>query len=93
MEVAVNAHTAEPVVAIVVFDDDIAVVVVGVDVDKLAALFEVVDAADAPRFLAGFAQCGQEHGGKNGDDGNDDQQFDQGKTRNSIHDPPPIPCW
>ena len=43
-------------------------------------LFQI---ADTGRFLSGFpgsSPSRQQHGGKDGDDGNDHQQFDQGKS-------------
>ena len=44
-----------------------------------ADLLEVVEATDAACLLACFAQCGQKHGRQDGDDGDDNQQFNQGK--------------
>ena len=42
-------------------------------------LFEVVHAADLIGLLFGLGERGQQHGRQNGDNGDDDQQFDQGE--------------
>ena len=44
-------------------------------------LLEVAEALDLLGLLFGFTQGRQEHAGKDCDDGNNDQQFDQGKAR------------
>jgi hypothetical protein len=42
-------------------------------------LLEIAPAIDASCFLLGAAECGQKQGREDGDNGDDDQQFDQGK--------------
>ena len=42
-------------------------------------VLEVADAGDAPRLLARLGERGQQHGGKNCDDRDDDQEFNQGE--------------
>jgi hypothetical protein len=55
------------------------IVVAGVNDDSDPNLFQIAGTVDAQRPLLGFAQCRQEHGCQNGDDGNDDEQFNQGE--------------
>src|ERR1051326_7791365 len=47
----------------------------------------VVHAMNALRFGFGFRKCWQQHTGQNGDDGDNDQEFDQ---RESVVSPPII---
>src|SRR5690349_6480275 len=42
-------------------------------------LLEIVEAADRAGFVFGPRQGGEEQGGKDGDNGNDDEQFDESK--------------
>jgi len=50
---------------------------------------EIGGAGNRPRALLGLGQGGQQHRGENGDDGDDDKQFDQGKSvpssRPAVH--------
>ena len=46
-----------------------------------AQLLEVIQTIDLLRLLLRSGQCRQQHGGQNGDDGDDHQQFDQRETR------------
>ena len=50
-------------------------------------LFKVAQASDAASASFSFSERGEKERGKDGDDGNDDQQFDQGKgtTRLILH--------
>ncbi len=43
-------------------------------------LFQVVEAGDLLGLGFGLGQCGQQHRGQNGNDGNDHQQFNQCET-------------
>jgi len=54
-------------------------VIMRVHQDGHRILADIVFADGALGTLFGFGKRGQQHGGKNGDDGNDDQQLDQGK--------------
>ena len=56
------------------------IVVHRVHVEDESHLLEVASAGDHATLFTGFAQGGQQHGRQNRDDGNDDQQFDEGKT-------------
>ena len=58
---------------------EVVVVVVGVEDLAKLELLEVVDAADGAGLLPGLGERGQKHGGKNRDDGDDHQQFNQGE--------------
>ena len=47
---------------------------------------EVVEAFDALAFFFGAGECGQKHAGQDGDDRNDNQKFNQGKSGSlSLH--------
>jgi hypothetical protein len=46
---------------------------------------QIVEARDAFAGFLGAAQGWQQHGGQNGNDGNDHQQFDQRETSSHIH--------
>ena len=48
-------------------------------------LLDVGCAGDGARLFTGFRQSGQEHGGQNGDDGDDDKQFDEGEMFSCVH--------
>ena len=56
------------------------VVVAGVKYPAEYELFVVADAADGFGFFFGLAEGGQQHAGQDGDDGNDDEKFDERKT-------------
>ena len=47
----------------------------------------IVHAIDAPRFFLGVRQRGKQQTGKNRDDGDDDEKFDQRKANASGMDP------
>ena len=55
-------------------------VVIGIKLHGSAQSAEVVLTGGAFGTIPGLRQSGQEHGRKNSDDGNDDQQFDQRKV-------------
>ena len=61
--------------------NEVTLVVVGVHHPGENELFLIGEAVDTLAFLARFAQGRQEHGGQNGDDGDDDEQFDEGERR------------
>ncbi len=54
-------------------------VVIGVHPNGQTEVAEVAVTLDRDRFALGFRQGGQEHAGENCDDGDDHQEFDQGK--------------
>ena len=56
------------------------VVVASVKYPAEDELFVVADAADGFGFFFGLAEGRQQHAGQNGDDGNDDEKFDERKT-------------
>ena len=69
-----------------IIQDQGVIIVVSVHVPGQLQLAEVVDAIDGLR--AGFApaQYRQQQAGENGDDGNDDEQFNEGEsTRLRFH--------
>ena len=49
----------------------------GVKLHEEPDLFQVVQATDLLAFAFGLGQCWQQHSGQDGDDGNDDQQFNE----------------
>ena len=52
-----------------------------------ADLAHVAQTRDAPGLFLGLGKCGQEEPRQNGDNGDDDQQFDQRKTgTRAFHD-------
>ena len=53
--------------------------IIGIEGHGDPDLFQVVDAKDAARLFLGHRQRRQQHGGKNRDDRQYDQKFDQGK--------------
>lgn len=57
------------------------VVVVRIHKDRQAHLFQITSAQSGVCLCFGFAERGQKHPGKNGDDGNDDKKFDEGKAK------------
>jgi hypothetical protein len=44
-----------------------------------ADLPQIGDAGSLPAFLTGGSEAGQKQGGKNGNNGDDDQQFNKGE--------------
>ena len=70
-----------PVVVQLVGGDDVGVVIVHDHVG--ADLLEVVHAAGGARLLPRLVQRRQQHGGKNGDDRDDHQKFDEGEVPTS----------
>jgi hypothetical protein len=61
-------------------------VVINVHVCTQCALFEVGGTAGLAGLFPRLAQGRQQHGGENGDDGNDDKQFNEGETYDPGHD-------
>ena len=57
------------------------VVVIRVKLHEQTDLSEVVQAGNALSLLFGLSQRRQQHPGKDGDDGDDDEKFDEGKTQ------------
>jgi hypothetical protein len=51
--------------------------ITGVQGERQLKLFGIVHALDAHGLGLRLAECGQEHSRQDGDDGDDDQQFDQ----------------
>src|SRR5439155_14175225 len=58
-------------------------VVIGPHAEGQADLLKIADAVDALGLGLGFGKRGQEQTCKDGDDGDDDQQLNQGKRRHS----------
>jgi hypothetical protein len=55
-------------------------------VQRYADLFEIVFALGSPGRLAGLLHCRQQQRNQNGDDGNDDQKFNQRESTTVPHD-------
>ena len=64
---------------------EITVVVVTVHSGGQTDLLHVACAGDSARFVAGFRQRRQQHGGQNRDDRDDDQQFNQCEGQDFFH--------
>ncbi len=58
--------------------------VVAVELQSNANFPQIVDTGGSLPLLLGIGQGGQQHGGKNGDDGDYDQQFNQSKSRQGL---------
>ena len=56
------------------------VVVVRIHKDCQAHLFQIASAQSGIRFCFGFGKRGQKHSGKNSNDGDDDEKFDEGES-------------
>ena len=54
--------------------------IVGVDCNSRADLFQIVDAGDAARLFFSHRKGGQEHGRQDRDDRDNDEQLDQRET-------------
>ena len=57
----------------------LAVVFIGVHREGRAQLFEIIEATDPTRALLGATEGRQQHAGQNGDDGDNDEEFDEGE--------------
>src|SRR5438874_6860128 len=60
-----------------------ALVIVGEHLAAQAQLLEIIQARNAPGALFGFAEGRQKHRGKDGNDRDDDEQFDQSEAESS----------
>ena len=60
------------------------VVVAGIHDPSQGELFGLAHALRVLCFELGLAQCGQQQGRQNGDDGDDDQKLDQGKSAATL---------
>jgi hypothetical protein len=56
-------------------------------------LFQIAHAIDAPGFLLGFGQGGQEQRGQNGNDGNDHEQLDKSERHGTTRWPGHVSPW
>ena len=59
---------------------EVVAVVVGVELQVNGQLPQVVHTTDPVCLMFGRGQGGKQERGKNGDDGNDDEEFDQGEA-------------
>ena len=59
------------------------VVVVRIHKDRQAHLFQIASAQSGVCLCFGFGQRGQKHSGKNGDDGDDNEKLDEGKSKSA----------
>ena len=84
--VVVGLHEVHPLGGLVFDEAEHVVVVLLVHAHAEGDLLQVVDAADGTGLLAGFREGGQQHGGENGDDGDDHQQLDEGEMTRFFHE-------
>ena len=61
------------------------VVIIQIEADTGGKSFVVIDAGDVICLAAGLIQCRKQHGCQNGDDGDNDQKFDQSKIFLLFH--------
>ena len=71
------ADVAEHVVGTVFSRGGKTFVVIGIIEKSAVEFFHIVDTTGCHGFVPGLLQCREQHGGKNGDDGDNDQQFNQ----------------
>jgi hypothetical protein len=57
---------------------------VGIEQDGKGLLPDAVDAGGLAAFLPGAREHGQKQAGKDGDDGNHDEQFDEREAANGL---------
>ena len=65
---------------------EVVCIVIGIHGVAEANLLEVAGAGDGARLLACLRERWQKHGGQDGDDGDDDQQFNQGEAEEFFHE-------
>jgi len=77
--------------------DDVVLVFIGIKLVAHGHLVKVADAPDGAAFLLGSRQRRQEHRGEDGDNGDDDQQFNEGERRAGapigLKAATPKACW
>ncbi len=64
-----------------------------VGVESRGNLLVIIQADNALRLRLGLAERGDQHGGQNGNDGDDDKQFNQGETQTERPAMPVSIAW
>ncbi len=83
--VAIGLHEIHPLGGLVFAKSNCIAIVLLIHAHAEDNLLQIVDAADGASLLTRFRKGRQQHGGQNGDDGDDHQEFDQGKMTVLFH--------